>query len=370
MNAPAPLSFAELAPASIESSVLTGYEQVAGVTLYPGDPVRLFLESLAYVLAVQNQVIDLAGKQNLLAFAQAQHLDEVARMVGTVRLEAAAARCTQRFALAEALPFDVLVPAGTRVTTGDAKLTFASHESVVIAAGSLFAEVMVEASLAGSHANGLVAGQIGRLVDPVAHVAQTANVTPSTQGADVESDARLRERAQLAPEAFSCAGPRGAYRFHAMSAHQAIADAAVWSPTPGTVDIRPVLKGGELPPDEVLDVVREKLSADDVRPLTDTVIVAAPEPAPYELSVSWSLRREDEALAQSLTRRVEAAIEAYRLWQRSVPGRDVNPTKLISLMEQAGARRVVPGFEFAKIEPRQIAREKQVDVTFLGIEDA
>ena len=55
------LAFAELSVEEVEKSVLTSYETIAKTTLYPGDPVRLFLESLAYVLALQNSVIDMAG---------------------------------------------------------------------------------------------------------------------------------------------------------------------------------------------------------------------------------------------------------------------------------------------------------------------
>lgn len=45
--------------------------------------------------------------------------------------------------------------------------------------------------------------------------------------------------------AFSVAGPSGSYRY-ALSAHQGIADVAVYAPVPGTVDVRPVADG-ELP---------------------------------------------------------------------------------------------------------------------------
>ncbi len=53
--------FAELAPAEVESAIITTYERLADKTLYDGDPVRLFLETLAYLIAMQNSVIDLAA---------------------------------------------------------------------------------------------------------------------------------------------------------------------------------------------------------------------------------------------------------------------------------------------------------------------
>lgn len=363
------ITFSDLDPASVEASILTTYEAVAQTTLYPGDPVRLFMETIAYIIAVQNNVINLAGRQNLLRYAEKGHLDELGILMDTERLGNGAARCVQSFEIKEPLAFVVLIPAGTRVTTGDSKAVFATEASVTIPAGETRAETLVLALEPGTHLNGLVAGQINRLIDPVAYIVKTANVTPTVFGADVEADEHYRESIQLAPEAFSCAGPGGAYRYHAMRAHQDIADASVWRPKPGFVDVRPVMKGGELPPEEVLELVRQRLTPKDVRPLTDTVIVAAPEGVEYRLAVSWALDRKDEALAASITAKVTAAVERYRLWQRSAPGRDINPTKLTSFMEQAGARRVVPHFDFVKLEERHIARETAVSITFLGIED-
>ncbi len=363
------ISFADTNPATVESAVISNYEAIAQTTLYPGDPIRLFLESLAYIIATQNNVINFAGLQNLLAFAQGGHLDQVALMVGTTRLGDTASTCIQRFDLAQPLSFEVLIPAGTRVTSGDARATFATMASVTVATGETSVEVQVEALTKGSFLNGLVAGQINKLIDPIGYVVKTENVSMTTSGSDVESDARLRERAQLAPESFSCAGPTGAYEYQALQAHQDIVDVSVWSPIPGTVDIRPVLQGGELPTEEILALVRERVSAKDVRPLTDTVIVAAPEPVAYELKASWALQKTDSALAASITHKVTQAVEQYRLWQRSSPGRDINPTKLISLMEQAGARRVIVNFDYKVLAAKEVAQESSVNITFLGVED-
>ena len=363
------ISFADLAIDSVESAVLTAYERIAETTLYPGDPVRLFLESLGYILAVQNSIIDLAGKQNLLAYARDAHLDYIGMMVGTPRLGRSRASCSQLFAVAAPLSFDVTVPVGTRVTTADGRKIFALRDAVVIKAGETDATGVVIAQEPGAAGNGLVPGQINALIDPVAYVTRTENASVTMLGADVESDARYRSRIQEAPEAYSCAGPSGMYRALAMSVHQDIADAGVWTPVPGTVDVRPVMGGGELPSEDILRAVREKLSADDVRPLTDTVVVAAPVLVPYSIDVDWSLRKANEALSLTIKGRVEAAVEAYRLWQRSAPGRDINPTRLISLMEQAGARRViVRDPAYTVLEAWHLARETGVAVHFLGAE--
>lgn len=362
------ISFADLDTASVEATVLTGYERIAETTLYPGDPVRLFLESLAYVLAIQNHVIDLAGRQNLLAYAQGNHLDFIGMMVDTPRLGNGYAICTQRLEL-EGVDFGVEIPVGTKVTTADGNRVF-SVAAAVAAAGATHIDLTATAEQPGADGNGLVPGQINRLIKPLPYVKSTTNITASALGADVESDEHYRARIQEAPEAFTCAGPAGAYRSLAKAVHQDIAEVAVWSPKPGSVDVRPVMQGGELPSEEVLEALRRKLSAEDVRPLTDTVTVTAPDLVPYEINVEWTLSRRNEALAASITAAVDAAVEKYRLWQRGKPGRDILPTRLISLMEQAGARRVVVRSPaYTVLADRQLARETSITVKYAGLED-
>ena len=71
-----------------------------------------------------------------------------------------------------------------------------------------------------------------------------------------------------------------------------------------------------------------------------------------------------------MTQNIKAALEEYRVWQRSAPGRDINPTRLISLLERAGAKRVeLDSPHYQKLEQRQIARETSLDLQFMGIED-
>lgn len=364
------VDFSPLSAETVEQAILRQYEIISGTTLYPGDPVRLFLETLAYTLTVQNGLIDLAARQNLLAFASGAHLEHLGALMDTARLQASAARCVLRFSLAETLNFGVLIPAGTRVGTADKRLHFATDNAASLVPGTLTVDVTATASVPGAVGNGLVTGQVNALVDPIAYVAQVTNIGMTLGGSDTESDERYRERIQLAPESYTCAGSEGSYRYHALRVHPDIAEVAVWSPKPGHVDVRPVLQGGELPDEAMIALVRTVLSADTVRPLTDTVTVAAPEPVEYAISGGWFLRRTDAALSGSIQNAVNAAVEQFRLWQRSAPGRDINPTRLVALVERAGAKRVeltTPGF--VPLKGFQIARETSIQFEFLGIED-
>lgn len=89
-----------------------------------------------------------------------------------------------------------------------------------------------------------------------------------------ETDDQLRQRIQLAPEAFTNAGSIGAYTFHALSASSDIKSVSVKSPNPGEVLVTILSKTGNgTASEELIDAVLEKLSEEDVRPLTDQVSV-------------------------------------------------------------------------------------------------
>ena len=178
------VNFAPLSAADIEASILTAYERLAGVTLQPGDPVRLFLESLAYTVSVQNQLVELAGRQCLLAYAREAHLDHLGALMGVTRIPAQPARLTLRFSLGEALA----VPAGTRVATRDGKIAFATLAAAEIPAGALHADIPALCTAAGAQGTGLVPGQVSQLVDPLPFVVSAVNVTESAERADIEED--------------------------------------------------------------------------------------------------------------------------------------------------------------------------------------
>lgn len=364
------ITFAPQSVEEVRSAIITTYEGLAGVTLQPGDPVRLFLESLAYAVGVQNNIIDLAGKQNLLAYAQGAHLDHLGALMGVARIPAQNAVCLVRFSLSEVLDFAVPVPLGVRVSTQDGKTIFATMSSAEVPSGSLHVDVAAQCVAPGAGASGLVPGQVNRLVDPLPYIAAVSNVTTSSEGADVEDDERLRERIRMAPESYTVAGSAGEYEARVLEVSASISAVSVHSPEPGVVDVRFVCEGGELPDAAMVSQVREALSAETVRPLTDTVLVAAPNVVEYSVAGQWYIRRSDAALLAGITAAVEAAVESYRVWQRSKPGRDIVPSRLIALVQQAGAKRVeltLPAF--TRLTATQIAREIDLSLTFGGVED-
>ena len=364
------VSFAESDASAVEAAVLTVYEGLTGLTLQPGDPVRLFLESLAYTVSVQNQLIDLAGKQNLLAYARGAHLDHLGALMGEARIAAQSARAMLRFELTEPLAFAVPIPVGSRVSTKDGNILFATAIEAEIPAGQTGVEVPAHCTSPGASGTGLVPGQITQLVDPLPHVAGVSNVTISSEGSDIEDDERLRERIRLAPESYTVAGSTGAYEARVLGVSADILAVAVDSPEPGVVDVRFVLTDGELPDAAMIALVSDSLSAETVRPLTDKVLVGAPDVVEYAVTGRWYALRADAALLSGVARAVERAVETYRIWQRSQPGRDINPSRLIALVQQAGAKRVeLDAPLFTPLTATQVARETAVSLVFGGLEE-
>lgn len=364
------ISFAGQSAAEVESAIVAAYERITGKTLYPATPERLFLEALAYFVTVQNNLIELAGRQNLLAYATGAHLDHLGALMGVERIPAQNATCMVRFAVSEPLAFAVPVPAGTRVATQDGTIVFATVREGEIPAGAVSTDVATVALTPGVAASGFSVGQINRLVDPLPYVATVANTTPTGDGADIEDDDRLRERIRIAPESYTVAGSSGAYEARVLEVSSEIAAVNVYSPEPGVVDVRFVMDGGELPDETTIKLVEDALNAETVRPLTDKIEVGAPETVEYEIDAKWYLDRGNETMLAATTAAVNAALEEYRIWQRSKPGRDINPTRLIGLLYQAGAKRVeVAKPVFTHLENIEIARETTISLAFGGLED-
>jgi uncharacterized phage protein gp47/JayE len=133
------IDFSELSPAEVEREIITTCERLLDKTLFPGDPLRLWLEALAYLFSLQNAAIDLASKQNLLYYAKGPHLDHLGALMATPRLPASPAITNIRYLLAEPLAWAVLIPARSRVTAGNGQLVFATGRAAEIAVGSRFA---------------------------------------------------------------------------------------------------------------------------------------------------------------------------------------------------------------------------------------
>lgn len=362
--------FVDADASKVESTILGEYENITGRSLAKGDPVRLFLLTIAAVIILLLNKINETGKQNLLRYATGSNLDHLGALVGVERIPATAAVTTMQVVLSAELGTSTVIPAGTRFTAGD-NVFFALDAPLIIPAGKTSGTGSATCLETGIKGNGYIAGQLKTLVDPVPYVASVANITTSEGGAATQEDDSYREDIHGAPEQFSTAGPDGAYIYHAKRASAKIADVTVWSPSAGTVEVRPLLVGGEIPGQELLNQVKSTLDDKRVRPLTDNVTVLAPEAVNYTVELTYYIDRDNETQASAIQSAVSAAVADFILWQKSKLGRDVNPSELVARIMGAGAKRVtVTAPAFSKLTQTQVAICQSTKVELGGIEDA
>lgn len=332
--------FVTIDPAATEADLIARYEEKSGKTLYPAQIERLFIDQIAYATTGLQMSIQNAGEQLLVRHSNGPILDYLGELVATPRLLAIAARCPVRFAIATAAIQPLLIPVGTRVTTLDAKLAFITDEEVLIPAGQTQVTVTATCSTVGEAGNGWAVGQISVITNPPFAGLLATNIAVSFDGAEDEDDDRYRERIILAPEAYSNAGSRGAYRYHAMAVHQSIVDVAVHGPAegqlPGHVALFPLTTSG-LPTADLLQRVLALVGGEKVRPLCDTVHALPPVQVDYSINariVFFNSADRVTTMAQ-----VQAAANAYVLELSAGLGVDIVPEQLIARLQVAGVYR-------------------------------
>ena len=369
------VQFAPTDPQPIETAIIAGFEaaaRLAGMSdfrLFPGDPRRLFLESIAFLIIQLNALIDKTGKGNLLRYAENDTVEDLGYLYGKRgdRLQSGKSRTTIKFKLSAVRPSVTTIQQGTRLSVGN--LAFATVENLDIAAGELYGTVVAECDTPGVVGNGFLPGQISTLIDRGPFVDAAENITESAGGTDFEDLKAYKERLRILPESFSTAGPFAAYEFWAKTASALIIDVAVWSPEPGHVNVVPLMADGEAPAPEIISEINIMVSDKTRRPLTDYVHIILPEPIDYSINITYWIDEDDEAQSLQIQMAVEAAVNEYILWQRQKLGRDINPSVLTTFVMNAGARRVeVVSPEFTILTKGEVANNLSMTANFGGLE--
>ncbi|MET6507754.1 baseplate J/gp47 family protein [Enterobacter hormaechei] len=157
-----------------------------------------------------------------------------------------------------------------------------------------------------------------------------------------EDDEAFRERIQLSWAQLNTAGARNAYRFHAKSADNDVLDADAYGPEthnrPGEVDVYVLSRtgngeaGGNL-----IEKVMNKLSADEVRPLTDFVSVKSASIASY--TVKAELEIPDGPDAQTVLENATSTLTSYIQLSHRINA-IVPLSAIYSALQQPGVSRV------------------------------
>lgn len=358
--------------ANLEEQMIRDYEkrfyELTGreISLAPAEPYRLILMACAVAIYQGYQYEDRAGKMGLLKYSTGNFLDNLGALKGVRRNEAAAARTVIRFTLSAVLEKAAQIPKGTRLKGLD--LYFETERQEEIPAGDLFVDVPAVCQSAGTAGNGLKAGTIRILVDPLPYNLTVENTEESSGGSDRETDEELADRIYIAPEGYSTAGPQKAYEYWVKTFSPAVTECRVTSEKPGEVDIY-LTVNGELPEEDFLNSVEAYLRNSSVRPLTDYVVVKAPEPVQYELEFIYYISRSNQDMEETIKKSVETASSNFISWQKGI-GKNITPSQLIYLVMAAGAQSVeVKKPEYRIIEDSQIAVADTPVIHYGGLRD-
>ena len=155
----------------------------------------------------------------------------------------------------------------------------------------------------------------------------------------MESNDSLRERAQMAWEGLSTAGPRNSYIIHARAADGRVADATAQSPSPAVVvvTVQAVLGDGSAEP-ALLAVVEAYLSDEDRRPVADRLTVQTAQVLSYPVNARLLLATrgpETEPVLAAAEKRVLAYVH-----QRRRLGMQVSESALHAALHVEGVRKV------------------------------
>lgn len=197
----------------------------------------------------------------------------------------------------------------------------------------------------------------------------TVTEATDTTDAEMESDSKLRLRAQAAFEGLSVAGPTAAYEYFARSASGKVADAKASSPAPAEVIVSVLSSEGDGTASvELIATVNAALSDDSVRPVGDRLTVQSAEIVNYEIAATLYFYPgpESEPIA-------DAAEEALQSWlaDQGGIGRDVARSAIMAALHVQGVQRVEVQSPPANvvISDTQAARCTSVTITKGGTDE-
>ena len=213
------------------------------------------------------------------------------------------------------------------MASSDGVAVFVTTIDQTVLTGVNTADILCECVTPGIIGNGYLLNTIATILDPQSFIATAANLATTAGGSVAETDDGLRERIQLAPASFSNAGSRGAYIFHAKSAHPSIIDVAVTNPDPGEVHIFPLVESGATTPTPVLDAVTAAVNDEKIRPLTDLVVVTSPTAIDYDIVANLTIYTSADSSDTQAA--VLAILTEFAREKRLRLGRDIVSSQVI-----------------------------------------
>ena len=322
-------------PDAMWQDMITAYIEAGGDVLYPGDEKEVLLRGVQQMLFLAFAGVDNALRMDSLRYAVGEYLDIYGEKRGCTRIPAASARATVQITFS-ATGSAQTIPAGTPLTHDGATL-YALTEDVTNTGYAGTVNAAIQCTAAGSAGNALLSGQEMQFLIPQDGVVSVYCTASATGGQEREDDETYRSRIHTYGLTRLTTGPQAQYEALAKEVTSEILDARAIQLDDGKVGVYLLLKSSTGAA-AIIQAVENALRAYDTRPLTDQVVVTQAEALPYTLNVEYT------APAQSnIASALSAAVDEYQRWQDQTIGQPFNPDKLMALLYQAGAVRVVWG---------------------------
>lgn len=199
-----------------------------------GSVVRTLAESVALEMASLSAQLDAVYKSAFIDTASGKALENVVSLLGVARVSGGRAVGDVEFTRAAGSSGSITIPAGTRVSTTDVKISYTTSEPGLLADGQSVARVPARDLDAKN--DPVAAGMLTLLAAPIAGVGSVSNPSPTSRLMRDESDDELRTRAK----SFLHGSERATLgSIRAALAGQGVAADVDESTTPGYVDITP-----------------------------------------------------------------------------------------------------------------------------------
>lgn len=322
-------------PEQIYREMQGAYMENGGSVLYPGDEKEMLLRSMQSVIVQAFAGVDHALRMATLRYAVGDYLDLYGEKRGCSRMEAKNAQASVDIQFL-ASGTTGTIEAGTLVT-GDGEHLYALDEDVVHTGFAQTVRTTVTAQNSGSAGNGLLAGTQMQFLVPQRNVEKVTCVEDASGGQEREEDEAYRERIRTFGLTNITTGPKAQYEAAAKSVSSEIIDVNPVNQGAGNVGIV-LLLASDSGSEAIINNVKQALNDMDARPLTDNVSVFLATEIPYTLNVQYQAESGSETAIA-----IANAVEAYQKWQDEKIGRAFNPDRLLAMIYQAGATRVLWG---------------------------
>lgn len=324
-------------PDAVWMDMILAYIEAGGDVLYPGDEKEIFLRGVQQMFIQAFAGVDNALRMDTLRYAVRDYLDIYGEKRNCERLKAMPARSSVRITF-RATGITKTLKAGTALTA-DGEVLFLLEEDIVQTGYEQVVNASIVCDQAGALGNGLISGTQMQFLTPQNAVISAICTKSAKGGQDEEEDETYRERIRTYGLSNVTTGPQMQYESAAKDVTNEIIDARALNMGAGNVGVYLIL-ASDVGEDVIIQSVKDTLNDKSVRPLTDSVSVYKAEEKRYTLGIRYY-----QGANNNIAEAVADVVKEYQSWQDKSIGRAFNPDKLMAMLYQAGATRVLWGEE-------------------------